>query len=425
MKTLKSLLLILVLAFLIQDLSAQKIFRDGYIVKKTGESLTGLVQYSGKQNIPSECTFKRFDIARTVVYTPDGILAFGYRNGNRYEAREINGRITFFEVIVTGRIVLYQKGSKYYIDKDHLGLVELKNGPIAYNFGTGNQEFKNLSEFLTFATEGKAGSVSEKFSVKNEIVPLITSYDEQSGMSYNVFNRSISEKQLTRDVWRSGAAKNRLGVLSGVNLYKLNLKFNPHSYGVTYADYIPDPELEMGLAVGLTYERLLLRRTDRLAARIDIIFNKQSFYSYSERKPNNGDITRDDAFFSFTGIKTPLVLQYSLTGRRIVPYVNAGVAYQYFIKTDYHHIAEVENTSHEIDTFEDSNMLFKSGEFTGVAGIGMRSRIFTSLNLHLMLMMEYGKGMFLNTNPTDVNYRKDVPYVMNSLQSTILLGITF
>lgn len=425
MKTFKSLVLILTISFLIQDLSAQKIFRDGYIVKKTGESLTGLVQYSAKQDIPSECTFKRFDIARTVVYTPEEIQAFGYRNGNRYEAKEANGKISFFEVIVAGRIVLYQKGSKYYIDKDHLGLVELKNGPVTYNNGEGNKEFKSLSEFLTSATEGKAGAISEKFNVKNEIVPLITTYNMQSGKSYNVFNRSITEKQLTQDAWKSGAAKNRFGIVSGINMYKLNLKFNPDMYGITNADYVPTPDKEMGLAAGLTYERLLSRRSDRMSARIDILYNSQDFYCYNERENNVGGITRDDAFFSFTGIKVPVLFQYSLTGGRIVPYVNAGVAYQYFIKTDYHHVAEIENTFHEITTYEDSNMLFKSGELTGVGGIGMRARIFSNLNLHLMFMMEYGKGFFLNTDPTDTNNRQNDPYVMNSLQSTVLLGITF
>ena len=108
----------------------RKYFRDGYIVKKTGESLSGLVEYSTKKDIPSICTFKRFDIARTVVYSPDEILAFGYRNGNRYESRQVNGKVTFLETIVTGKIVLYQNGAKYYLDKDHLGLIELKNGPV-------------------------------------------------------------------------------------------------------------------------------------------------------------------------------------------------------------------------------------------------------------------------------------------------------
>jgi ribosomal protein L27 len=425
MKTIKSLVLILIISCTVQGSFAQKIFRDGYIVKKTGESLTGLVQYSDKQGIPSECTFKRFDIAREVVYAPSDIQAFGYRNGNRYESREIDNKVTFLEVIATGKIILYQKGSKYYIDKDHLGLVELKNGPVIYNSNEGKKEFKNLPSFLTSVTEGKAGSVPEKFNVKEDIVPLVITYNKASGNSYNVFNRSISEKQLTQETWKSGASKNRFGVMAGVNMYKLNLKFNPDMYGITNEDYVPNPEKETGPVFGLTYERLISRRSDRFSIRIDMLFNSQDFYCYSERENNVGGITRDETNFSFSGLKFPILFQYSLTGGRIVPYVNAGVAYQYFLSTDYHHVAEQENTFHEIFTYHDSNMLFKSGELTGAGGLGVRTRIFSSINIHLMYMFEYGKGLFINTDPTDTNNRKNDPYVENSLQSTFMLGITF
>jgi len=425
MKTTKLLLLILISLFPLQHLFAQKIFREGYIVKKTGESLTGLVEYSDKKDIPSICTFKRFDIARAITYTAGDIMAFGYRNGNRYEAKEVDGKVSFIEVIVAGKIALYMKGSKYYIEKDHLGLMELRNGPVTYNYGDGKREFKSLPEFLTFVTEGKTGTVSDKFNVKNEIVPLITSYNKVSGNSYNVFNRSISEKQLTMDAWKSGAARNKFGVVSGANLYMLNLKLNPDVYGLTSDAYVPTPETEIGLVAGVTYERLISRRSDRFSARIDLLYNKQSFYSYSERENNVGGITRDDANFNFSGIKVPVLFQYSITGGRVVPYFNAGVAYQFFIDTYYLHVAEEENTFHEITTSQDQNMLFKSGELTGVGGLGVRTRIFSNLNLHLMVMVEYGQGIFQNVDPTDVNYRKNKPYVQNSLQSSFLLGITF
>jgi hypothetical protein len=388
-----------------QGTLAQKIFREGYVVKNSGESLTGLVEYSEKQDVPSACTFKRFDIAMTVVYYPGEIQAFGYRNGNRYESREINGTNCFLEVIVTGKIILYQKGQKYYIDKEHTGLIELRNGPIIYNSGQGNREFKSLPEFLTFVTEGKGGTLTGKFSVKNEIEPLITSYNKQSGNSYHVFNRSVSEKQLTQDAWKSGAVKSRFGIVSGVNIYMLNLKFNPNMSGINSSYFIPDPEKEYGLSAGITYERLLSRRTDRFSAKIGILYNKQSFYSYSERSNSSGGTTRDDAYFDFSGIKVPVLFQYSLTGGRFVPYVNAGMAYQYFIDTDYLHVAEAENAWHDITTWEDSNMLFKTGELTAAGGFGVRTRIFNNLNLHLMLMLEYGKGLFLNTDPSDTNSR--------------------
>ncbi len=77
------------------NLLSQKVFRDGYIIKKSGETLNGLVEYSVKQGAPSECRFKRFDIAHEVVYSANDIKAFGYRNGNRYESKEFNSKTSF------------------------------------------------------------------------------------------------------------------------------------------------------------------------------------------------------------------------------------------------------------------------------------------------------------------------------------------
>jgi hypothetical protein len=278
---------------------------------------------------------------------------------------------------------------------------------------------------MTFVTEGKAGKVSDKFNVKDEIVPLITSYNKESGKSYNVFNRAFTEKQLTQDAWKSGVSKNRFGVVSGVNFYTLNLKFNPNMLSRTKDDYVPTPEKEMGPVFGVTFERLLFRKTDRISASIDILYNSQDFYGYSERPNNVGGATRDDVWFSFKGIKIPVSFQYALTGGRVVPYANAGFAYQFFFDTYYRHVAEVENTFHEINTYEDSNMLFKTGEITGIGSLGIRTRIFGKVNLHMEYMLEYGKGVFLNLDPTDINHNGNDPYIQSSLQSTFLLGITF
>jgi hypothetical protein len=213
--------------------------------------------------------------------------------------------------------------------------------------------------------------------------------------------------------------------VGGVNLYALNIKFNPNMKGITLNNYVPASVSGTGPVFGVTYERSLSRRSDRFSARIDILYNSQNFYSYSERGNYSGGTTRDDARFSFKGLKVPVFFQYSITGGRIVPYANIGAAYQFFISKDYNHVAEVENGMHEITTVQDQNMLFRSGELSGAAGVGARVRLMNKLNLNLMYIFEYGQGMFQNVNVTDSNYRKNDPYVQNSIQSTLLLGITF
>jgi hypothetical protein len=432
MNRIKSLFFILVILSFGKDIYCQKIFRDGYIIKNTGEVLNGIVEYSIDHDIPAVCTFKRFDIARKVVYSPEKILAFGYKNGNRYESREVNNKSSFYEVIVTGKIILYHKRSKYYLDKDHLGIVELKNGPITYFSNGVKAEFKSLPEFLRFITEGKAGTISDRFNLKDEIVQLITSYNKESGKSYYVFNRSISEKQLIQEIRESGAYKNKIGIMSGVNLYMLNLKYGYYVYARDMNNYLPDPKTSISSIIGLSYERLIARKSDRLSIRLDLLYTKQTFYCHGERTSISGDISRDHTFFSFAGIKAPVLLQYSITGSRIVPYFNAGIAYQFFIDNNYHHTVETENISHEISTSEDNKYHFMAGEISAAGGAGIRTRLFKNIELNLAGRVEFGSGLFLNSdhslensNPSAYSLYQKNPFIQNSIQPTFLIGITF
>jgi hypothetical protein len=385
--------------------------------------LSGLVEYSDKQAIPDVCIFKRFDIAREITYKPGDIKIFGYRNGNRFESRELDKAVVFLEVIESGKIVLLQKGSRYFIDKDHKGLTELRNGSIIYNTGTGLQSYKNLKEFLVFITEGKTGALPEKFNLKYDLIPLITDYNKVSGESYNVFNRSFTEKELTRQVFVSGAARNRFGITGGVSLYSHTMHFR--WYNVTEQLYAPSSGKDMAPVLGLTYERQLFRRTDRFSARIDLLFMQHSFYSYSERDNVYGGITRDDAWYKLTGLKLPVMIQYSLTGNRIVPYAGLGAAGQYFLSTSYRHIAEMETIAHVVNTTEDQDMIFKKWELTGVACVGARIRMVGKTNLGLTYMFDTGKGFFLNTNYYKDYSRKDDPFNINAIQHSVVMSLTF
>jgi hypothetical protein len=414
MKNLKFLFFISLIFFFGKDLYSQKIFRDGYVIKKTGETLTGLVEYSASQDIPSTCIFKRFDIAREVKYTPQEILAFGYKNGNRYESKDLDNKIAFYEVIVTGEIILYRKGSRYYLDKDHHGVVELKNGSIAYLENGQEKVFKDLSGFLRYITDGKSGTISDKFNLKNEIIPLVTSYNQNSGKIYYVFNRSISEKQLAQKALETGAERSRLGFISGLNIYLLNLKTNQVS-----SNDLPNPKKEISPVYGLTYERLLSRKTDRFSIKADLIYTRQTFYAYKEFV-NSILITRNDSFFNFTGIKIPVLFQYSFTSKRLVPYLNAGLAYQRIIDKNYNLISEIENPiSHEVKTYEYRNMDFLPGEISAVTGLGLRTRIFNNLNLQFQGRIEYGTGLLKSLTASYKTFKQ------NSIQATFLFGITF
>jgi hypothetical protein len=390
----------------------QKIFRDGYIIKKTGETFNGLIEYSPNQKIPSQCVFKRFDIAVTIPYSPADIHAFGYINGKRYESKNQNKKDVFYEVLVLGRINLYYKGSKYFIEEENQGMTEIKDGSISYSTAGERKEFKSLAEFLRYITKGEVENINDKVNIKNDLVAIITDYNRRSGNSFSVFNRTITERELTRAVIKSGAYKNRFGMFAGINYYSLTLV-------PTKSFYIPAPGISGSPVAGISWERQIFPKSDRLTVRIDLMFLKNNFYSYSERTPNYGYLTRDDAFFDFSGIKLPLLLQYSFTGGRIVPYINAGLSYTAIIQKNYLHIQEEENSSNNvIVTSQDRNMVFRKNETSLLCGTGVRFRLFSNTSINLQGRVELGKGLFNNSD--NLNFFKQ-----HSVQTSFLLGFTF
>jgi hypothetical protein len=412
MNKIKPLFWILLLSFLGTNLTAQKIYRDGYVVKKTGETLNGLVGFSINQKVPSYCDFKRFDIARLVKYKPEEVNAFGYTGGNRYESKSIDGKISFFEVIVQGKITLYQKDSQYFIDKENLGLVALKNGPVKYKANNEITEYKNLQDFLTYITEGKAGPIPEPTDLNKEIEAIIIEYNRSTGDPFYAYNRQITEKQLSQKALESGQSMNKFGVVTGVNIYMLNLTQLTISA-------VPEPETELASVIGLTYERLLTRKNDRLALKVDLLYLRQTFYNYQETIHYSGGIQRDDIYFSFRGIKIPIQFQYSLTGNRIIPYISVGGAYNYFLQKKYLRIEEFEVATHTVFTTEYQDFDLLPGEITAVAGIGMRTRLKENLILNIQGRFEMGTGII---NP----FREEKRILnQNSMQANILIGLTF
>jgi|WetSurMetagenome_2_1015567.scaffolds.fasta_scaffold36533_2 hypothetical protein len=414
----KRLILLVIIIFLIGNgIFSQKIFRDGYVITKDGVSMNGLVEYSPNQDIPAVCSFRRFDIARVVNYGPQEIIAFGYKNGNRYESVVYNNKAVFLEVIVSGRIRLLSKSGNYFLDKDHLGLVELRKGPVTYPPAGNKKEYKTLEEFLADITERKEINKSEQFELKDDLIPLIALYNKESGMPFNVYNRTVDKKSYYQKASVSGTDKNRFGIMSGVNIYKYNFTTG------SYIDII-NPSEERDLTYGITFERILSVKNDRSSLRIDLLYCRQSLYSYYEGYSSSGTFfVRNDVFINFSGIKLPIMMQYSFSGRRIVPYLNAGLAYQHLLTSGYQRIKEdesvVEGVESVVYTYEDHDMIFKSGEISFFGGIGVRAKLFGNLNVHLEGKVESGNGI-LEMRGTGERDFED-----NSLQGTVLFGITF
>ncbi len=108
-------------------LHSQTDFRPGYIIKNSGDTLYGEIDYRGDLLMGKICKFKlREDIFE---YTPDSIAAYRFIDSKYYITREVNGLNVFLEYLVKGEVNIYfyrdNTGDHYYLDKENVKLTEI------------------------------------------------------------------------------------------------------------------------------------------------------------------------------------------------------------------------------------------------------------------------------------------------------------
>jgi len=110
------------------SLFAQTNFKDGYIIKISGDTLHGMIDYRGDMLMSKICKFKSKNDS-IVEYSPNSIKAFRFNNGKYYVSEEINGKNVFVEYLINGKInIFYMRnydGNHYYLSKDSTQLTEI------------------------------------------------------------------------------------------------------------------------------------------------------------------------------------------------------------------------------------------------------------------------------------------------------------
>lgn len=129
-------LLLLFTAFTITSLHAELVYKTGYVVLISGDSVKGDIRVNTKKELPlyQKVAVKQGEATKT--YKPEQVKEFGFES-TLFIARKVDGEMQFLKVISAGSVNLYelqyelQRGndlvveSEYYIEKSD-GSVELQ-----------------------------------------------------------------------------------------------------------------------------------------------------------------------------------------------------------------------------------------------------------------------------------------------------------
>lgn len=107
--------------------------RAGYILKTSGDTIFGILQYQRGKNASQECKFQKDELTRQRTYKPDEIAGYRFQEGKYFISKEmpINGQyyLVFAEFLIQGianmYYVNYHNTDHYYIETEKDGLIEL------------------------------------------------------------------------------------------------------------------------------------------------------------------------------------------------------------------------------------------------------------------------------------------------------------
>jgi hypothetical protein len=186
----KKLSILFVLLIASYAAKAELVFKSGYVILTSGDSVKGEIKVNAKKEIShfQKVTMKISETS-TKTYKPEQVKEYGF-DGNRFLARKMDGEMAFMKVISAGRINLFewqyeiQRGSDIVVEKEYF---------IEKNDGSGKMEkaktgkFKKIvAEYMADHTElvARVEGDSKKYEIgdmQNIVDEYNTWYQEQNG----------------------------------------------------------------------------------------------------------------------------------------------------------------------------------------------------------------------------------------------------
>ena len=117
-------LILLFTAGMVMSLHAELVWKTGYIILNSGDSIKGEIRVNTKKDLPlfQKVALKQGESSKT--YKPEQVKEYGFDN-NRFLSRKVDGEQQFLKVISYGRIILFelqfemQRGDEMIVDKDY------------------------------------------------------------------------------------------------------------------------------------------------------------------------------------------------------------------------------------------------------------------------------------------------------------------
>ena len=167
-------ILILICIVFIQKVYAQSDYREGFVILKNGDTISGFINYRITDSQFKKIEFKKTLESKKTEYTPLLIKAYGYKKNELFNSKKIkdsNYDDTFFlETLVSGKITLFRLYDDFYIEKDNPYIALRMIAMAGEDYGRSFVE-EYIGDLTTL--ENLQGSINDISKIASDLIYLV------------------------------------------------------------------------------------------------------------------------------------------------------------------------------------------------------------------------------------------------------------
>lgn len=327
----------------VQMAFSQTDFRKGFVITSNGDTLSGLVDYRESGRAYKSCDFKGAPDQNIVTYEPKDVLGYGFANDKFFASKQVTlkdqpSSLVFVEVIVKGLASLYKYEESYFVEKTEGGLHQLTNERkegLTKDMRVLRNTNKHIGtlNMLLFDCSEIRGKIQKASLTEKSLSALVEDYNKCMGHSSTTYK---AKKPWTKAI---------VGISGGLNVSEVSFIAEG-----AYAHLTGNFEKSKSPMVGLSFDLMSPRLSERLSFHADVFYLKSSFYNYTQFATPS---TRTTNFVTIElqQLKIPFGLRYTFPARIFTPYVNFGISTTRHLKFVSNLVQEVE-TNRVVTTYE-------------------------------------------------------------------------
>jgi hypothetical protein len=338
-----TLVFVLLICFIATSSQAQTDFRQGYIIKVSGDTVHGFVAYRMNAKNSQSCLFKTSSKGEVTKYSPNDLSGYGIVGYKYYQVVDLpkdlatSGKI-FSTIVSSGSIDLYKYKRRFFIHTSD-STISLPE-PVALPYNEKNGETKQIKKDYRYI------GILNLYLSDCGLVANTSSYTEKD------LGEIVSQYNLCKDKnaiqpGRAPLIKFNGYIFAGFLTSKLTYENYHHTYILGNKTYKINFDGGSTVVPGIGFEISAPRAFDRLFFLVEAIYIK-NYYQGAYEFFLDYDIARYDVMLDVESVQIPIGVKYNLLSKTNTPYIKAGGSWFYAKNALVREFEEVEAVSTSI-----------------------------------------------------------------------------